>query len=202
MLSTLLKLGSALVCILSLTSGQQTTVCPPAEILAPCTCSETTIKTLECKNIAGRFNIKQIFDNISPLIDESVVFDKLVVSQTSLIEFPSKGIEHLKFLEIEITSNPNLEYIYKDAFVDTINATKVLKLNSNHLTNVGAEERDIYEFVNQFTHLQTLSLSANALSSVPLNAFDNLVDLTLLSLSQKSLVHIESGALNLPSLVK
>jgi len=145
-------------------------VCPPPIEFSPCRCDEVALR-IWCENIPGRFDIKEIFDRVTPLMDTSTVFQELSIRSTSLFEIPAEAIPALKFKLITIDSNRGLDYISPLAFNATYAVTEEVSLWNNVLVNEAPKQRDIFEFFNKFEKVYSIWLPGNGITSIPENAF-------------------------------
>jgi len=178
-------------------------VCPPAEKLSPCQCDESK-KTISCIGVRGRFDIKDVFDRVGPLIPDTTVFKELEIREcSSLLEIPENAIQTLKFISIDISMNQNLQSIHLNAFNATYSVTTNLSLWNNYIANDPPHEHDIYNFFNKFKKIQSIWIPSNSLSTVSDNAFDLLPNLESLYLGNNGIKSIGSKAFSkLPNLKK
>jgi len=181
------------IIFLALIGASVAQICPPPEVLSPCTCSETK-RSIECKSIRGRFNLKGIFDNASSFVNDDVIFDSLSLFDTPLVEIPADSIQSLKFTEVEISFNQNLVYVSPNAFNASRKVTKELDMWNNRIDNVPPYERDIYDFIRNFENLESVWIPSNALTLVPDNAFANMNSLDQIYLGSNGISHIGSNA--------
>jgi len=72
----------------------------------------------------------------------------------------------------------------------------------NHLTNVGAEEEDIFIFIRSFSNLETLGLGGNSLTSIPSRALHSLPLLKDLNMDGNNFAIVGEDIFDLPSLTK
>jgi len=169
-------------------------ICPPADKLSPCSCDENK-KTITCKSVRGRFDIKGVFDRVGPLIPDTIIFDNLEIFDcSSLLEIPENAIQTLKFVSIDISMNENLEYIHPNAFNATYSVTTNLSIWNNYISNDSPQEHDIYNFLNKFKKIESIWIPGNQLSTVPENAFDSLPKLYDLYLGSNQIKSIGSKA--------
>jgi len=178
-------------------------VCPPAEKLSPCSCDESQ-QTISCISVRGRFDIKEVFDRVEPLIPDTTIFNKLEIREcSSLLEIPENAIRTLKFISIDISMNQNLQSIHLNAFNATYSVTTNLSLWNNYISNDSPHERDIYNFFNKFKNIQSIWIPSNLLTSVPDNAFDLLPKLNDLYLGSNQIKSIGRKAFSkLPNMKK
>jgi hypothetical protein len=174
----------------STTLGQ---VCPPALDMAPCLCFEDTV-SIKCNDLPFPFDIKSVFDRVGPLIDDSVVFNSLEISNTIITELPAGTVESLKFRSISIWYNKELVSISPDAFNASTEVTTELYLGSNYLlSNSTNQSRDLFAFVRQFKQLENIRIGTQ-LTAIPDDAFGPLEKLTKINFASNPISSIGSRA--------
>ncbi|XP_021960654.1 uncharacterized protein LOC110856482 [Folsomia candida] len=155
-------------------------LCPPSDSLVPCICSQYNgWEVISCSNIRGRINFAPIFARDSSAIKNqnlssySLTFNTLRITGCSgLLEIPRGSFADLSFLYVDISANPNLDWISPRAFdKSSYGVTKELRLYDNYLWNPAPYTNDIFKFVTNFKMLEKVDLGMNRISSVPKNAF-------------------------------
>lgn len=139
-----------LAVVLTTAQAQIDFPCPPPEIFAPCTCSNTE-QSIYCEGPG--LDLTSIFDRSSPYVNESTVFSWIRITSTDLTEIPAGSIKTFKFNDVVIGENPNLRFVSPDAFRATYGVTRKLSFYQNRaFDNLedGDGTGDLFDFVNKF----------------------------------------------------
>jgi len=177
--------------VLLVSAWAQRPVCPPSEVLWPCTCAETSII---CRNITGPFPIKEIFDNASESVDTNFTYANLYIYYTELEEIPEGAVNLFNFDTIYIGFNSNLTFVHPMAFNTSRTVTKNLYVYTNAIGTKEPLDGGIFQLANNFPNLESFGAFDNELTSIPENAFGPLVHLRQINLRLNKISRIGSNA--------
>jgi len=156
------------------------TFCPSQDELAPhCKCRDLI---LYC-DVEEEADVIGYFDRISALIPEETVYDRFRLSNPTWKEIPAGTFKKLKFRNMTLSHNHELEYIHPDAFGATLETTTMLEFKMNgKLTNEGLSDPafSLFNVVNKFQNLEALDIYYNPIPTLPDNAFGSLPNLRYL----------------------
>jgi len=167
--------------------------CPAEAELGPYCYCEGLYFTCDAKYDMKPWDIVGFFDKVSTLIPEDTVYDRFRLQSTTLKEIPAGAFKKIKFRNITMDFNNNLEYIHPDAFGATLETTTILSVDNNEiLSNEGLSNPayNLFNVLNKFKNLEYLYIYDNPIQSLPDNAFvslPNLVELLLAVSGEKGI---------------
>jgi len=155
--------------------------CPAETELEPyCHCDDLDF-ICNAKHEMQPWDIVGFFDKVSTLIPEDTVYDSFNLEATTLKEIPAGAFKKIKFRNITLYLNDELEYIHPNVFGSTLETLTILHIEGNHgLTNEGLSDPtyNLFNFLNQLRNLEDLHIYDNPIQSLPDNAFGTLPSLT------------------------